>query len=127
MARDNTKPFTFTMVEGFDYIIEEGGNTSTNLRKIAWGSDDPNKAKLDLRKWSYQNNEEKAMKGITLTDAGADELTCTLAELGYGDTDRLQKALNKRKGIITEDDNKNDQYNDEDDSEEYYDAKELLG
>lgn len=126
MSRDNTKPFIMTMVNGFDFILEEAGNTSTNLRKIAWGSDDPNKAKLDIRKWSYTDtNKETPLKGVTLSDEGAGELACVLVEQGYGNTARLQKALDKRNGISVEDEE--EQFYDDDGSEEYYDAKELLG
>lgn len=121
MATKGTTPFTFSMKEGFDFVIEEGNNTSINLRKIAWG--DSANHKLDLRKWAYQNGEERAMKGVTLSDEGASELACVLVENGYGDTNRLQKAILKRNGetVIEE------KPFEDNELEEYYDPKELLG
>ena len=124
MAREN-KEITMEIQEGFDFIIEESGNSSLNLRKVGWNGRAP---KLDLRKWSYSEGEERAMKGVTMSDEGADELTGVLVEQGYGDTKRIAKAIAKR-----------DEYNDvmehlddveeeiNDGSEEYYDPSELLG
>lgn len=124
MAREN-KEITMEIQEDFDFIIEESGNSSLNLRKVGWNGRDP---KLDLRKWSYKDETERALKGVTMTDEGADELTGVLVEQGYGNTKRIAKALAKR-----------EEYNDvmqhlddvEDDiidsSEEYYDPSELLG
>lgn len=127
MERENKpkKEFTMDIQEGFDFIIEESGNSSLNLRKISWNGREP---KLDFRKWSYQDGQERAMKGVTMTDEGADELTGVLVEQGYGDTRRIAKAIANR-----------EEYNDvikhlddieeniDDDSEEYYDPSELLG
>ena len=119
------KEVTMEMQEDFDFIIEESGNSSINLRKIGWGGREP---KLDLRKWIYQDGQERAYRGIALTDDGANELTGVLVEQGYGDTKRIVKAVSKR-----------DDYNDvmkhindpevcsNDDGEEYYDPSELLG
>lgn len=124
MARDN-KEITMEIQEGFDFIIEESGNSSLNLRKVGWNGREP---KLDLRKWSYQDGQERAMKGVTMTDDGADELTGVLVEQGYGNTKRIAKAIAKREEYndvmqhlddVEEDNN--------DDSEEYYDPSELLG
>ena len=124
MAREN-KEITMEIQEGFDFIIEESGNSSLNLRKVSWNGREP---KLDFRKWSYQDGQERAMKGVTMTDAGADELTGVLVEQGYGNTKRIVKAITKR-----------DEYNDvmkhiddveeniPDTSEDYYDPSELLG
>ena len=51
MSRDN-KDFSFEIVPNFDFVLEEGSNTSVNLRKISWNGRDP---KLDIRKWSYND------------------------------------------------------------------------
>lgn len=103
----------------FDFIIEEGNNTSINLRRISWNN---NPTKLDIRKWLYQDSGERPMKGITLTDNGADELTGVLVENGYGSTERLIMALRKRYDY-----NKKMEPEIDDGSEDYYDPKELLG
>lgn len=120
------KEITMDIVPGFDFIIEEGQNTSLNLRKVSWNGREP---KLDLRKWSYQEGEERAMKGITLSEEGATELTGVLVEQGYGETKRIIKAIQNRddyeSAMRTLDDP--DESGTDDGSEEYYDPAELLG
>ena len=121
------KEVTMDILEGFDYIIEEGQNTTINLRKISW-NDKPHK--LDLRKWTYNENGERAMKGVTLSDEGGDELSAVLVENGYGDTKRIIRAIKKRddyeEASKLADAPDNDKYED-DGSEEYYNPSELLG
>ena len=125
MARDNNKEFTMEIQEGFDFIIEESGNSSINLRKISWNGREP---KLDLRKWNYQDGKERAMKGITLSDEGADELAGVLIEQGYGNTRRIVKAISNRDDYSEVMNHINDKEEIIDDgSEEYYDPSELLG
>lgn len=124
MAREN-KEFTMDIMEGFDYIIEESGNSSLNLRKVSWNGREP---KLDLRKWSYQDGKERAMRGVTLSDDGADELSAVLIEQGYGNTKRIAKAISKRDEyaeVIKHLDDVEEEI--DDGSEEYYDPSELLG
>ena len=124
MAREN-KEITMEIQEGFDFIIEESGNSSLNLRKVGWNGREP---KLDLRKWTYADGQERAMKGVTMSDDGADELAAVLAEQGYGNTKRLLKALMQREEYDDTMQHINDpeeEYNDG--SEEYYDPSELLG
>ena len=124
MAREN-KEITMEIQEGFDFIIGESGNSSLNLRKVGWNGREP---KLDLRKWSYTEGQERAMKGVTMTDEEADELTAVLTEQNYGNTKRLIKALSKREDYAYAMEHLNDveeEYNDG--SEEYYDPSELLG
>lgn len=126
MAWNKNKEFTMEIEQNFDFIIEEGANTSINLRKISWNGRD---SKLDLRKWSYKDGTECAMKGISLTDDGANELTGVLVEQGYGDTKRIIKAIKNRKDYDNSiDTNVDNNYTQDDDgSEEYYDPSELLG
>ena len=126
MAWNKDKEITMEYDPNFDFIIEEGQNTSINLRKVSWNG---RPAKLDLRKWSYQDGNERAMKGVGLSDEGAHELTGVLVENGYGDTRRLIKAIQARddydgsfKGTVAEDTVASD-----DGSEEYYDPSELFG
>lgn len=124
MAKEN-KEFTMEVKEGFDYIIEESGNSSLNLRKVSWNGRD---FKLDLRKWNYQDGQERAMKGVTLSDDGADELSAVLVEQGYGNTKRIAKALTQREDYDEVMKHLNDVEEETDDgSEEYYDPSELLG
>lgn len=121
----NNKEFTMEIQEGFDFIIEESGNSSLNLRKVSWNGREP---KLDLRKWNYQDGKERAMKGVTMSDEGADELVGVLIEQGYGDTKRIAKAISKRDEYSEVMEHLNDIEEVIDDgSEEYYDPSELLG
>lgn len=124
MAKEN-KEITMEIQEGFDFIIEESGNSSLNLRKVGWNGRDP---KLDLRKWSYQDGQERPMKGVTMSEEGADELTGVLVENGYGKTKRIAKALIKRDEYDEVMKHINDPEEEiVDDSEGYYDPSELLG
>lgn len=124
MQKEN-KEFTMEIQEGFDFIIEESGNSSLNLRRVGWNGREP---KLDLRKWNYQDGQERAMKGVTMSDEGADELTGVLVEQGFGNTKRIIKAITKREEydtIMKHIDDIEEETNDG--SEEYYDPSELLG
>lgn len=124
MSKEN-KEFTMEIEKDFDFIIEESGNSSLNLRKVSWNGREP---KLDLRKWSYQDGTERAMKGVTMSDEGADELTGVLVEQGYGNTKRIAKAIMSRdeyNDVMEHIDDPDEDVNDG--SEEYYDPSELLG
>jgi hypothetical protein len=124
MAKGN-KEFSMEIQEGFDFIIEESGNSSLNLRRISWNGREP---KLDLRKWLYQDGQERSYKGVTITDEGADELTGVLVENDYGDTKRIVKAISNREDYEEVMKHLNDPEEEYDDgSEGYYDPSELLG
>lgn len=114
------KDFSYEIIPDFDFVIEEGQNNSTNLRKISWNGREP---KLDIRKWAYNDGEERMLRGCTLTEEGGHELACILVENGYGDTNRLLKALSKRNDYNSEIVNESD---DQDDEEDYYDPNLLL-
>lgn len=124
MAWKNDKELKMEIDKNFDHILEEGQNTSINIRKISWGE---RPMKIDIRKWSYVSDKETPLKGISLSDEGADELAAVLIENGYGNTNRILEALKKR-----EDYNKiNNSHNIieadfEDNENNYYDPKELL-
>lgn len=124
MAWNSDKEISMEIEEGFDFIIEEGQNTSINVRKISWNG---RPAKIDIRKWSYNESGERAMKGIGLTDEGTDELACVLVENGYGGTRRLVNALKSRGDEPVDIELPPEEENEDDGSEEYYDPSELLG
>lgn len=124
MAWNSDKEISMEIEEGFDFILEEGQNTSINLRKISWNG---RPSKLDIRKWNYTDSGERAMKGIGLSDEGADELAAVLVENGYGETRRLVKALKERESDEEIDIELPAEEEVEDDGEEeYYDPSELL-
>lgn len=125
MAWNNDKSISMEIEPDFDYIIEEGQNTSINLRRINWNG---RGSKLDLRKWVYNGGNERAMKGISLSEEGADILTNTLVKLGYGSTRDIINNIKNRddfnQSLLNPE--VQSQYVD-DGMEEYYDPSELLG
>lgn len=121
MAWNKSKEITMEIEDNFDFILEEGQNTSINLRKISWNG---RPSKLDIRKWNYTDGNEVAMKGIGLSEDGANELASVLVEQGYGDTKRIIKAL-KSKGF-NEEELKNNEVYEDNEAEEYYDPSILL-
>lgn len=121
---NNDRTVTYEVDEEFgDFVIQEGGNTSVNLRKISWGG---RAAKLDLRKYNYKDGEEQMNKGVVLSDEGGDELAGVLIEQGYGNTKRIIKALRSREDFDESLLDKDIEIED-DSTEEYYDPKQLLG
>lgn len=125
MAWNKDKEFSMEIEDNFDFILEEGQNTSINLRRISWNG---RPSKVDIRKWVYNDGTERAMKGVSLSDEGTDELANVLIEQGFGNTKRIIKAIKAREdydgsisGNITE------EVAEDDGSEEYYDPSELLG
>lgn len=125
MAWNKDKEFSMEIEDNFDFILEEGQNTSINLRRISWNG---RPSKIDIRKWVYNDGAERAMKGVSLSDEGAGELANVLIEQGFGNTKRIIKAIKAREdydgsisGNITE------EIAEDDGSEEYYDPSELLG
>lgn len=123
MAKERNEVFQYEVLEGFDFIIEESGNSSVNLRKISWNG---RPHKLDIRKYAYKDGQEQMMKGISLTEDGANELASVMVEQGYGDTKRIIKALRQREDFNESMLDKNAAIEDDDD-EDYYDPKQLLG
>lgn len=116
------KEISMDIEKDFDFVLEEGQNTSINLRKISWNN---RPHKIDIRKWVYQDGTERAMKGIGLSDEGANELANVLVEQGFGDTSRIIKAIEARAkydALVSAPQDAMD-----DGAEEYYDPSELLG
>lgn len=123
MANSN---FSFKIHDGFDFILEEKGNTFIALRKMTWGEKDY-EPKYDIRKWYSSQGEAKAGKGVGLSEEGLDELVNILLSSGFGNTEEVLSSIKHRddfeksydkivKGIIFE--------NEEDDT--YYDPREVL-
>lgn len=119
MKKDDN--FSYEINKEYDYIIEEAANTTVCLRKISWSG---RPEKIDIRKYSYSDGEEKMMKGISLSDEGANELTNILASTGYGDTKKLTKAIKEREDYY--EGCENDIDSEVDNSGEYYDPSLLI-
>lgn len=119
----------------FDKIIDEKGSSFVALRKIAWNTDpdtpiediDPDKIKLDLRKYHSSEKGEQMSKGVSfLTEEGPTELVHVLMQEGYGktsdclgilkDRDDFKEGLNEVFGTEI----------DTESNEEYFDPRDLL-
>lgn len=122
---EKEKSFTWEKDNDFDYILQEGQNTSICLRKISWNG---RPYKIDIRKYTYQDSTEHMGKGVSLTDEATNILVETLVDNNYGDTKKILKGLKNRPdfndAVVNMD--AADGY-DDDGSEEYYDPAELLG
>ena len=124
-----TDAITFYAHDGMDEIFDEKGNVFLAMRKIQWckagAEPDPDKAKLELRKWHMKPDGETPSKGFAfLTEEGPHELVNSLVSNGYGYTKDILLKLKERddfeesvKGIYDEVDH---------DSEEYFDPREAL-
>jgi hypothetical protein len=127
MARNNgsSDDFSYEVNGDFDFVLEEGQNSSVRLRKISWNG---RPEKVDIRKYAYEEGKEKMLKGISLSDDAVDEMTGVLVENGYGDTKRILRGLSERTEFQESLDTMNEDDDlDDDGSEEYYDPSELLG
>lgn len=84
-----------------DEIFDERGSSFLAMRKVQWAKEDegsdPDKAKLELRRWTINGDKEQGLKGMTfLTEDGPHNLAKVLVSKGYGGTKELLKALVNR-------------------------------
>lgn len=93
------KEFSYEVDPNFDYVLEERANTFIALRKIKWGSQ--TESKLDIRKYRATEEGEMMMKGCSITDEGANELTKILVEQGYGLDKEIYDAIINNRPEIT--------------------------
>lgn len=93
------KEFSYEVDPNFDYVLEERANTFIALRKIKWGSQ--TESKLDIRKYRATEEGEIMMKGCSITDEGANELTKILVEQGYGLDKEIYDAIINNRPEIT--------------------------
>lgn len=93
--------FKYTIVDDYDKVFDDKGNTFLAMRKVQWGESD--KIYLDLRKW-YCNadGQETPGKGFSfLTEEGPHELAKVLVENGYGHTDDIIDSIKNRDDFMT--------------------------
>ena len=122
----------YTVVDDFDYIIDEAGNSTLNLRKLYWG-DNSDRVRLDLRKYYMAEDGEHLGKGVSfLTEEGPHTLVETMVGLGYGNTKKILQGI-KDRGDFSKSLNtvlgKESEFYDEDAGEldDDFDPKSLLG
>ena len=87
--------FNYKVQKEFDRVIDEKGNTSIMMRKVAWGDSDT--YKLEVRKWHIKDNKEVPSKGVTfMTEEGPSNLANAIIDQGYGKTEDYLHTLKKR-------------------------------
>ena len=89
MPGKSKNEFSFEITEELGVIWEsDKGGIQIEVNMISYNGDEP---KLDIRKWSYNRNDERVMqKGIALSDEAVNELAKILIERGY-DVDKPKK------------------------------------
>lgn len=93
------KEFNYEVDPNFDFVLEERANTFIGLRKIKWGSQ--SEPKLDIRKYRATEQGEMMMKGCSISDEGANELTKILVQEGYGSDKDIYDAIIEHRPEIT--------------------------
>lgn len=134
MRKDNSD-FKYTIVDGFDFIIDEKGNKTMNLRKLYYG-DNSDKVKLDLRQWYVGSDGEEGMgKGTSfLTEEGPHTLVDTMTKIGYGNTKTILNNIKDRddfrsslNAVLGKDDELYDStISEEDEETTFYDPREMM-
>lgn len=95
------KNFDYEIIDDFDKVFDEKGNSFLALRKIDWGG--RGTPKLELRKWfNNAQGEETIGKGFSfLTEEGPHELTKVLLENGFGHTDEVIESIKDRDDFMS--------------------------
>ena len=91
----------FYMHDNVDEIFDEKGNVFLAMRKIQWCKPDvepdPEKGKLELRKWHMTAEGERASKRFSfLTEESPHELAKVQVSNGYGHTKDILMKLKER-------------------------------
>jgi hypothetical protein len=121
----------YFMHDDMDLIFEERGNTFSSVRKIQWAKEgeepDKSKAKIEIRKWYASPDGERAGKGFTFqSEEGVSALTETLVDNNYGNTKNLLLSLRNRSDFKEAVEHLNDKTKEDETSDEYFDAREIL-
>ena len=116
-----------------DYNIpfDEKGATCGTVRKVQWVKEgnepDESKAKIEIRKMYVNAESERTGKGYTFsTEEGPGELVVGLIDAGFGKTKDILKSVRKRKDFLDAAKTINDDQDENDDSGEIFDMRDLL-
>ena len=116
-----------------DYNIpfDEKGATCGTVRKVQWVKEgnepDESKAKIEIRKMYVNADGERAGKGFSFsTEEGPGELVVGLIDAGFGKTKDILKSVRKRKDFLESAKTINDEQDENDDSGEIFDMRDLL-
>lgn len=92
--------FNMQIMDNFDYIIEEKGNSFLALRKLKWS--DNSTTRLDIRKYIIDSDGNEVVgKGVGfLTEEGPHELVKVMIETGYGKTEEILNGIKDRKDFM---------------------------
>jgi len=126
--------------ERLDKVVDEKANQFISVRFAKWKEDQD--FQLEIRRFALSEDGETPLKGVRfLTDNGPHELTTTLVENGFGMADELvdtiienrpavaAKIYNRLTGdkkLMTKVLSHENDEDKEDESENFYDPKELL-
>lgn len=126
--------------ERLDKVVDEKANQFISVRFAKWKEDQD--FQLEIRRFALSEDGETPLKGVRfLTDNGPHELTTTLIENGFGMADELvdiiienrpavaAKIYNRLTGdkkLMTKVLSHENDEDIEDESENFYDPKELL-
>jgi len=93
--------FNMKIIDNFDFVLEEKGNSFTSLRKLKWS--DNSDTKLDIRKYMINSDGDEVIgKGVGfMTENGPNELVKVLIENDYGKTEEILNAVKDRKDFMS--------------------------
>lgn len=96
MAFKKDSNFKYEIIDDFDHIIEEKGNTFMALRRIRWGERET--ISLDLRKYHISSDGDEVMgKGVSFqTEEGPNNLIKVMIMNGYGKTQDVLEGIKDR-------------------------------
>lgn len=114
-----------------DAIFDERGSSFLTMRRIQWGKEgeesNPDKAKLELRKWTVNPDGEVPLKGFSfLTEEGPHNLAEVLVSNGFGSTKTILRDLKRRDDFKESVLHINDDEDSSSDDGEYFDMRDLL-
>lgn len=116
-----------------DYNIpfDEKGATCGTVRKVQWVKEgnepDESKAKIEIRKMYVNADGERAGKGFSFaTEEGPGELVVGLIDAGFGKTKDILRSVRKREDFLESAKTINDEQDENNDSGEIFDMRDLL-
>ena len=122
---------TYHIFKDYDIPFDEKGSTCGSVRKIQWVKEgaepDELKAKVEIRKMYITSNGERMGKGYTFsTPEGPGELVTGLISAGFGETKSILKELRKRDDFRKAVETINEDPDDNTESGEMFDMRDLL-
>lgn len=116
---NKTQEITFDIIERYGEISRnEKGNIRKEFNLVSWNN---NEAKLDLRSWIYNAEDEieRCQKGITITLEDFEAMVKLSIENGVIDIDEILANI-EPSDDESDDEDDDEEYEEEDDDEEEY-------